>query len=221
MRHYRIFLPITHITELLLWTHKCHKLEWMRHCCTVTCCAVADHPCKKGCTFVVKWRDSPTSHSAQSLTWIRYFELRVTETLVLQAQTARLAIKTPNLQARSHWLFTPEHPSCKHFIKLAFFSIKAYLLHHFSFLTCCKASPDVPFLRHWNAGLRSYCNGQKPGVAKCRMVTLGLLNRSSSVAWLKMHDICKSPSSKNSSHSAFWQASLKFRWIMKTSVLLI
>lgn len=32
---------------------------------------------------------------------------------------------------------------------------------------------------------------------------LGLLNRSSKVAWLKLRDTCKSPSSKNSLHSAF------------------
>lgn len=34
MRHYRIVLQIMHVTELLLLTHKCHKLEGMRHCCT-------------------------------------------------------------------------------------------------------------------------------------------------------------------------------------------
>ena len=123
MRHSCIVLQITQVTELLFLTHKCHKLEWMRRCCTWTCCAVAGHPSKKGCTPVLKWRDPPTSRSAQSLTWIRYSELRVTETLAPQAQTARLATKrkTPNLQARSHRLFTPERPSHKRLIKSAFF----------------------------------------------------------------------------------------------------
>lgn len=121
-RHYCIVLQIMHVTELLLLTDECHKLEWMRHCCTVTC-AVADHPSKKGCTPVVKWRDSPISDSAQSLSQIQYFELRVTETLVQQAQTASLATKrkTHNLQARSHRLFIPEHPSHKRLINSAFF----------------------------------------------------------------------------------------------------
>lgn len=162
-RHYCIVLQIMHVTELLLntWMSQAGMDAALLHC-NLCCCWPS---LQEGCTPVVKWRVSPTSYSAQSLTQIQYFELRVTETLVPQAQTASLATKrkTPNLQARSHRLFIPEHPSHKHLINSAFFSIMTHFLHHCSFLTYCKAPPDVLFLRHWSAGLWTSCNGQKPG----------------------------------------------------------
>lgn len=87
-RHYCVDIQLIHVTELLLFIHRCHKLEWMWHCCSVTHCAVADHPSRKGCIHVLKGFSYSKMH--ESLTSIWYFELRATETPLPQAQNSEI-----------------------------------------------------------------------------------------------------------------------------------
>lgn len=131
-RHYCIDIQLMHVTELLLFTHKCHKLGWMWPCCSVTHCAVVTTPPGKA---VHLWREVFYSIMCKSLTWIWDFEPRVTKAPVHKHKTVRLATnrKTPNLQTSNHRLFTPECLSHKHLIKSAFFQswYIFYIIAHF------------------------------------------------------------------------------------------
>lgn len=146
-----------------------------------------------------------------ALTWVWYFELRVTETLAPQAQTATLATKTPHLQARSHRLFTPERPSHKHLIKSAFFNQGIFstsllifdLLQSLSWCSCFEALKGWTGMLLQRAEVRSKCNTG---------FTHPLLK------------VCLAPDARELQTSFQQQLipqGLEFRWIIKTSVLLI
>lgn len=101
-----------------------HKPERVQHCCPVTALVLANPPRKAARLWLSQEILPPhTAHSHfyldsvfLSSEWQKFWYLP-------QAQTARLATKgqTPNLQARSHRLFTPERPSHKCLIKSASF----------------------------------------------------------------------------------------------------
>lgn len=185
----------------------------MQHCCTVT--YAADHPSEQDCTLVVKQRDSPTSQSAESLTWTQCFGLRVTETPALlhykHKQQDEPQRETAHLQARSHRLFTPEHPSHKCLIKSAFFfQIIMYFPHHWHFSTCCKASLDTPCLRHWNSGMKLLQQAE----ARSTWVQSGNAELAQD-SW----DLWKVLPEKIHSIELSDSATLKSRWIMISALL--